>query len=343
MMKYQFSSVLALGMVVSACGSDVVPDRGDVVVAYDFQDTALIERASVFMVRGNDAQTCADAPFFEVDGVAPEARRNLPVTGEVTFDGIGRGDFWVAWIVGSTATGTPVAFDCQDFIRVRDGEVTVTNLLGRPRPLELGGLYITDEMTFDFGLPANAELVLGGVDVACSIFDVDDNPLCALVETVNTTLSDLDVSVEWELSQSDEFVNGRFRWIEVENVTVPATTQLVTGGFQGRIPATNELEIVSQDLRINMGRVLEFIAQEVSQVDADFDDISKVAALADSFTTDLGLQTGQARAVDFDFDWKADSFNGELDLTIAVPDLQETRNLEVEWTADRMPELTTAE
>ncbi|MEO1481850.1 MAG: hypothetical protein AAFU77_07070 [Myxococcota bacterium] len=342
-MKYGFASVLSLGILTAACGSDVVPERGDVVVAYDFQDSALIERASVYLVRGDEAQTCADAPFFEVNGVAPIRRENLPVTGEVTFDSVGRGDFWVAWIVGSSATGTPTSFGCQDFIRVREDEVTVTNITGRSRPLELAGNWITNEMTFDFGLPANAELTLSGVDIACSLFNADENALCALVETVTTTLTDLDVKVEWELSQSSEFVNGRMHWIEVEGVTVPARTQLVTGGFQGRIQDTTQLEIVSQDLSVDMSQVMTFIAQEVSEVDADFDDISKVASLADSFTTDLGMQTGQANVVDFDFDWRADSFNGQLDLTIAVPELDETRDLEVPWTADRMVELTTEE
>lgn len=334
-MKMKCVAVLALGTLISACGDDsLAPDRGDVVVSYDFEDSALIERASVFLVEGEQGMSCANAPFYEEDGVSPIARRDLPLTGEAEFSGIERGNMWIAWIVGSTSVGAPVSFDCQDFIEVRDGEVTRTSLLGRTRPLTVAGTYESD-LTFDFNLPNQALSVLTALDAACSIFNFQEEA-CDLVDAMNTTLSDLDVVATWTVTQSDEFVNGRMVWSEVEGVAVKGDYRLSQGGFRGRISGTDDLEIVSEDLRVNMDEVLRFVLVEVLQTQTNAGMIDTLVDAADTFTTDLDMSAGDASVVDFDFDWEADSFNGTFDMAIELPQLEQSRELEIRWSAERV-------
>ncbi|MEM6731053.1 MAG: hypothetical protein AAF658_05830 [Myxococcota bacterium] len=328
-------AVLAFGAFTTACGSDVAPDRGEVVVAYDFDDKALLERASVYLVRGDANSRCGDQPFLNVSSIASELRVDLPLTGEVTFNSLDEGDFWMAWVTGSTSAGTPVAFDCQDFIRVREGEETRTTLIGRTRPLDISGVYESD-MTFDFELPTQALGILQAANVlGCSIFNLQTE-LCDVIDALNTTLSDLDVTAQWQLSQQNDAVNGRLFWTEVEGVSVKQGFNLATGGFRARIAGTTSLQIVSEDLKVNMDEVLEFVIVEVMDSDLDQDLVEAIADATDTFTTDLSLVAGDASVVDFDFDWVADSFNGTFDMSIELPQLEQARDLEVRWSAERM-------
>ncbi|MEO0815438.1 MAG: hypothetical protein AAFY60_21445, partial [Myxococcota bacterium] len=284
---------------------------------------------------GGVGMDCRNTPFFEEVQISSIASRDLPLSGEAQFTNVPRGEMWMVRLVGYTPTGAPVAFGCQDFVAVEDGEVTRTSVMGQNRPLVVAGDYESD-LTFDFELPTDVLSVLTALDVTCAIINLGG--ACDLVSGLSTTLSDLDVRARWTLDARDSSVTGLMEWTEVEGVDVKGQYDLVTGGFRGRIVGTDDLEISSDDLSVNMDEVLRFVLVEVLEADVNSSMINVIVDATDTLTTDLMMSAADASLTDNDFDLIVDRFNGTFDVAIELPQLEQARELEVSWSAERVVE-----